>query len=178
MQKVFKIIESLCLSVGIVILHIGIKQTNLFPLTYLHTVFIMVVWLIFYQATPRILWVALVPALILELFSATPFGVASCALMVTFGLMTWLLFRVFPNRSILIVGLAGLVGMILYRFIFFILMELVARNTGFELNSSLILEWLFESIITAVGLVIVYGTTTRFIKSLKPQYVRQTVINH
>jgi hypothetical protein len=177
MPKVLRIIRSLCLNIGIVVIHISIKQTNILPLTYLHMVFIMVVWSIFYQASPRILWFALVPTLILELFSATPFGITSCALMITFALMVWLLSRVFPNRSILIVGLAGLVGMILYRFIFFILMELVARNTGFELSGSLILEWLFESSITAVGLTIVYGTTTRFIKSLKPQYIRQAVIN-
>ena len=172
MKKLIKIFTSLFLIFGIVTVHIGIKQLAFFPFTYIHIVFISIAWLILYRSSPRTLWIALPATVILELFSATPFGVTSCALMITFALMTWLLFRVFTNHSLLMVGLTGLMGMLCYRILFSIFMVTVARSTGFEINSSLLVEWLLETSITTLGLVVLYGSTTRFIKRLKPQYIK------
>lgn len=172
MNKIFQILKAGLFIIGIVLLHISVKQTGIIPLIYLHTVFIAVVWLILYQATPRALWIALLPTFILELFSAALFGVNSLALMITFGLLSWLLIKIFTNHSLPMVGLAGLIGMITYRLLFLIFMEIAARNTGFEFTKELTVQWLLESLATTAGLLIFYVISIRFVKRLRPQYVR------
>lgn len=158
--------------ISMVVLHIILKQTEIVPFFYLHTIFIVMVWLILYQATPRVLWIALLPLLVLELFSATPFGLNSLALLITLSLLSWLLLTVFTNHSWPTVGLAGLIGMLFYRLLLFGIVKIFVRNSGFEITKDIIFEWVLESVITAVALVIWYGITTRFVKRLRPQYVR------
>jgi hypothetical protein len=111
---------------------------------------------------------------IVELFSSSPWGIATLSLLLALSVMSWLLIRIFTNHSLLIVGLSGIVGMFLYRIVFIILelfFSVLLHQEIFSFSREIGIEWILEIIFTAGGLTILYGITAHFSKRLKPHYV-------
>lgn len=169
MIKIFEVLKIFFLTIGIIVLHICVKQIGVAPVIYLNIVFIAIVWMILYRSSPRVLWLALTPLVVLELFSAAPFGVVSISLMVTFSILHQLLTKVFTDHSLLMVALAGFIGMVSFRLLFLAGVVLVQRSS-YQFSFDLFFTWLLESLVTTIGLCVVYGITTRLIKRLKPHY--------
>ena len=112
-------------------------------------------------------------SLLTELFHVTPFGFITASLLVAMFILEWLLVNVLTNRFFMIVFIAGIIGVILYRLIFIILMYLwrAAADGSFSLNTNALVGFGIEALINAGALTIIYLAASIFIKKLNPRYV-------
>jgi hypothetical protein len=168
------LLKFIFLSLGIALLQIIVEQNSFTPLMYINTIFISIVWLIFYRSSPRVLWVAVGSLSVLDLFSAKPFGCMSGSLLLTFALVSWFHIRIFTDHSLLTLGLMGISGMVVYRFFFVLIMNSIDYHQGANVHALLLKEWFFEVVWTVASLCLVYALTGFFMQRFKPYYVRKS----
>lgn len=173
MKTIIKIIITIIIIISILVIHISIRKFSPFPFNYLNTIFLAAISLIIFTNDFKILFQLLVPTFLLELFSSTPFGLNTAALILSLSILSWFLINIFTNYSMYMVGLAGLIGMISYRllFILFLLGTRIFFNFNFSLTKEALLEWLWEIILTVIFVVILYLIISSFSGRFKPHYV-------
>jgi hypothetical protein len=173
MKTAFKIIGFFLLTLVLVVLHIFFKEFLPYPWVNFNFLFLMMIWLTIAIGTTQVLWLTLLPAFIIELFSSTPFGLQSIAIVVSIAILNWILLNVFTNHSVLIVLLAGLVGIIIYRSIFVVFYFLSAfLDSTFSITSQTLIDWGWEAFFTTLWLTLFYVISSLFIKKFKPHYIK------
>jgi hypothetical protein len=177
MRTIVKNIGIILIIMFIIIFHILVKEFFSYPWNNTNILFLSMIWLIIVTGKGEILWLMLIPAFLMELFSSTLFGLQSFAFLFSLSILSLILLTVFTNYSIYIVFLSGIIGMFLYRTIFVLFYFL---NTFFKLpltyslTTELFIDWGWETILTSLLLTVVYFISTRFIKKLKPNYIQTT----
>lgn len=105
---------------------LGLIQISLvpllpFPFAVLNPVLITVILLIFFFDFNLALAVSLIGGLILEFFSAAPFGLLTSALVLTAFGVNILALIIFTNRSLPALLIIGLLGHLIYKIVFLII---------------------------------------------------------
>lgn len=143
-----------------------------FPFDHINVIILSLLWLIILSNKPATIWLILLLSWLTELFSATPFGVDLIALMATLLITSWLLTHVLTNRSIYLAFLLALLGLVIYRSIFFIL--LICLNflkPSFVLNKEIIIAVTWEIILTGAASCVLYLFGYKLIKKIDPSYL-------
>jgi hypothetical protein len=174
-----KTIKYIFLIVGILLmlfLHLIVLNLLPFPANQIHIIFIATMWLVFFVNKREVLWVILPLVVVAELWGDVPFGVNSSALLLATVLNRFLISNFFTNRSIFIIFISGIIGMAVYRIIYFLLVGLTTIQSAAPLlKVSGLLNLFFGILLTSFGLLIVYALTINYIKRFNPQYLGKKI---
>lgn len=143
-----------------------------FPFDHINVIILFLLWFIILSNNSTAIWLILLLSWLTELLSTTPFGVNLIALIATLLITSWLLTHVLTNRSIYLVWLLALLGLVIYRSIFFIL--LICLNflmLSFDLNKEIMMDIIWEIILTSATSGIFYLFSYKLIKKINPSYI-------
>ena len=154
-----------------------IAASNLLPPPWsrLNLIFIAAMLIMIFNRQNKFIWYVFGLSLLSELFHSAPFGLNTAALYVAVAALDWLLINILTNRFFLIVFIAGLAGIFIYRSAYLVLAALshYIFGTAFELNALLMLDFLFEMLINAFALTVIYLVPVLFIKKFNPRYLNE-----
>jgi len=173
MRYLLKILTYTAITFATIIIHLLVASLFYYPFNHIHVVYIALLWLLLYTGSSIALWVAVVLSFFLELFVTTPFGVNTISLVGSLMVVSWFLLNVLTNRSITTVLSASLMGLVLYRLFFLIILSVVinlARSQGWP-GKEMIINMIWEILLSAASLALIYFVSSRFIKRLNPAYV-------
>jgi len=171
--KVIKFIFYFFLIILAAAIHLSINSFLPPPFNNTNIFLLIAVLLLVTKPTGKSLLFLLTIALLIETYSALPFGILLSAFFVA-GLTTqWTLLNFFTDRSIFIVALIGIMTIIIYRFCFFLfwLIYNFFVKANLNLNIELIKNVGWEIILTTAGLIFVYSLITFAGKKLRPEYI-------
>lgn len=166
-----KILISLCLFV----LQIAVANILPPPWSRLNLIFIAAMLIMIFNRQNNFIWYLFGLSLVSEFFHSSPFGFNTAALCVSIAALDWLLMNILTNRFFPIVFIAGIAGIIVYRATYLVIAALshFIFGTAFELNSPLMLDFLFEMLINAFALTVFYFLPALFVKKLNPRYLTE-----
>lgn len=144
-----------------------------FPFNQINLIFIYVVWLNVNNSSGRVLRIALLLSFFTELFSSSPFGFSTLALLLSLIVLQWFLNNIFTNHSWYVVMITGGISLIGYRLLFFVLL-IIAHVFSPKLMAFDIIPWTnitIEALMSALGLTLFYGGTTLILKRFNPKYI-------
>lgn len=109
----------------------------------------------------------------LDIFTHYPFGTNAVALTIAVALVRWLWLAVLTDRSVQIVFINGLIGLVVYRLVIILIIFFSAflnsSNHGVGLS-----DWtrlLHEVVFSLPVIILVYLVMSRFVRKLNPKYV-------
>lgn len=143
------------------------------PFNKINVIMLTMMSVLFFTVSDKFFFYLLGLSLLTELFHVTPFGLMTASLFFAMFILEWLLANVLTNRFFIIVFIAGIIGMIIYRLIFILLMYLwrMVANGSFDLNARALIGYGIEAIINAGAFTVIYLVASVFIKKLNPRYV-------
>lgn len=133
MKKIFGILMFLLYIVAILATHIFIINFLPYPYNHINVIFSVFILLFTISTHKKMIWLALFVSYFSEMFGSAPFGIGTFSLLTSLIAANWLQFNVFSNRSFYMIFFSAIIGMILYRVIFLIL--LAANNYFLNLDS-------------------------------------------
>jgi hypothetical protein len=143
------------------------------PWNRLNIIFISALWLLVMSPKRNFIWYIFFLSLVIDLFHSSPFGVNTAALLISLYCMDWLLTNILTNRFFVIIFLAGLTGIALYKLAYLVLMSAChfIFSTSFLVNSSFILDIVYEMLINSAALTLAYLVPSLLFKRLNPKYL-------
>lgn len=148
---------------------------NLFspPWNRLNIIFISALWLLVMGPKRNFIWYIFFLSLVADLFHSSPFGINTAALVIALYCMDWLLTNILTNRFFIIIFLAGMLGIAIYKFAYLGLMSAChfVFNTSFVINGALFMDLLYEMLINSAFLTMAYLIPSLFFKRLNPKYL-------
>lgn len=173
MRPVAVVFGSLALSLAIFFLHLFVLLIPPYPLNQLNVVLISLMWLAFYTDQKIVIWLSLLLGLLMELFSALPFGIYLIVIIITIAALRFGLKRIFTNRSIYIIAITGFSALCFYRALF-IALELVAEIFSAyqsHFSPATFVTYGVEIVVTGLAQLAIYFISARFIRRLNPRYI-------
>jgi hypothetical protein len=159
---------------SVIFAHIAVGNFLNYPFNQINILFLFLLWqIIVYRQIKNIYLLALIFGFFLDLFSVNPFGAHLSSMILAIIATEFVLRIFFTGRSIYIIFLSSLIGIIIYRLTFFSLLfilsiftkDLIILNYNFFYN-------LFWEIFLNVGVIfLIYLITHQFIKALNPAYI-------
>jgi hypothetical protein len=144
-----------------------------FPANQINILILFLISIFIFTDSVNLLSAALPPALWLDLFSVSPFGLTAVSLFATTIFLNWLLTKVLTNYSIYIIAFTGFLGVVSYRFFFlsFFFFRAFMLREPVYISNELLLGWVSETAVTTLGLLLIYAISSIFNKQLKPHYI-------
>lgn len=143
-----------------------------YPFDHINVIILSLLWLIILTNDSTIVWLILLLTWLIELLSATPFGIDIVAIMTTLLIMNWLLTHILTNRSIYLTFILTLLGLIIYRSVFSILLAIGNFILpSFNLNRETAITMILEIILTGLVGGICYLLSYKLIRKINPSYV-------
>lgn len=142
-----------------------------FPLNSLNFVFLSLILSIVFMEESA-LWLVIPMALLLESFSATPFGILSVSLLISLAIVSWMFKNILTSKSAPIVFLALFIGLAVYRTIFFTLLfldEFFLRKPLSSNLSEILVSFGVEFSVTAISTLIIYLIVSVVVRRLLPK---------
>jgi hypothetical protein len=172
-RSIFNTILKIFIASFIFILQIAAANLLPPPWNRLNLIFIAAMLIMIFNRQNQFVWYLFGLSLMSELFHSSPFGLNTAALCVSIAALDWLLINKLTNRFFPIVFIAGLIGVFTYRSAYLIMAAIshLIFGTAFALSAPLALDFLFEMLINAALLTVIYLIPALFIKKLNPRYL-------
>lgn len=173
MKLVWAILSKFLIILSILVLHFLIINFLPYPINHINIIFLSLLWLIILYPKQNILWIALAVLYISELFTSMAFGISSIAMLISLSAVSWFLFNIFTDRSFPVIILSSVIGLILYRFLFFLF--LIFYNLYAHQNllpgKEILADVLWEIFLSSLILSVIYLISYRFSRRLNPKYI-------
>ncbi len=179
-KKVFILLFKIFLTLIIFIINIGIANLLPQPWNHINLIILIAIWLLIFRNQFEFIRYLFVLSIISELFHSTPFGLNTAALIITVAALDWLLLNLLTNRFFLIVFVAGVLSIIIYRLTAILLLYLSSFIIGGSVNlsQSFLLTLFLEALVNGVILVIAYLVPTIYTKKFNPSYLNESDYGH
>lgn len=174
LKKLFTILWYIGVALCITILHVYI--TNIVPhnTAFVDTTMLVFVMMIMGGISGRVVWLAFAIYMMLDIFSASPFGIELFAGVCSILFVFWFFREIFTNLSIWSAGILTIFGASIYRGIYIGLNILI--NLFFSETTSMNMElvWLFarEIIYTGVLSIPLYAIVMKVIPAFTKERIR------
>ena len=171
--KIFKFIFYLVLIISIATLHLSVSGFLPAPLNSINTLLLITIFLLSTNPKTKTLLFALTIAFVVELYSSTYFGILLSAFLASSMVVHWVLLNIFTNRSIYMIWLTGVMGVIIYRAWFLLIWIFIniITKTDFTVGVEFLQNLFWEALLTSTLLVLIYTLTITFGKKLRPDYI-------
>jgi len=176
MTWIGKILKLLFTVVLIITLQIFVVNFLPYPFNYINIIFLSMLWLVIIASDTRVFWLGLLILYICDLFTSSPFGINSSAMLISLVIAGWFLLNIFTNRSLYMVFLSSATGLILYRILFFGFMGIYNFLTHQPLfpGAEILSDVMWEVLLSSSVLLVFYFVSSKFIKKLDPNYISMT----
>ncbi len=124
MKLFWKAIKLIFYIVLILSAHIFIVNFLPFPFNQINIIFSSLLLFLTISPGKNSMWLALIISYFSELFSSIPFGIATAALLISLLIINWFQLNILTNRSLYMVFLSAILGIILYRILFICLLTI------------------------------------------------------
>ncbi len=165
----------LYLSLTWLLVSLDFLKTSLpiFPFYSLDIIFLSVVLSLVFSDNPYIIAMASAATLIKDLFSAFPLGVNSLLMTLSLIFTSWILHRIFTNRSAVIIALSTFIGMVTYKLSLGLVLLLLYAGFHFPflVTQENLTHSLSEILVTSAAAGIAYFFIHLGIKRFRPHYV-------
>lgn len=168
MRTFLKTLLWICITVGIVGLHMAISFIAPFPFDTFNVIFCFLVLYILFYRSGAVVWVSFLLHYIIDLYSVSTFGVVLFAGTISALCMYWISKNIFANVSISVaLGLTA-IGLLLYRGIFSALLILLSVFGSTEqtqlFENRLFIIYLWEIGITSLASMFMYVIIQKYVK--------------
>lgn len=154
----------------ILTVHIFIINFLPYPFNHINIIFTIFLLIITVSTNNRVIWLILITAYFSELLSSIPFGISTAALLLSLLIINWFQCNILTNRSVYMIFLSAILGIILYRVLFVIF--LTVHNYFFNLPGlpykEITLDAGWEIVLSSLLLFLLYGIHARVLKFLHP----------
>jgi len=171
MKSIFRIMEIILAIIFTALLQVAVREFLPYPFNQINIIFAIIIWLIIFTNQINVLWVLLPVSFLVEIFSPALFGVFSAAAFLSLSLVSWFLLNIFVDRSVYIVLLSGILGVLGFRLLKVLLSGILLKY-NFLSSTEILIDWLWEIALTAATLAVFYFFTSLFTKRLHPEYIR------
>lgn len=140
----------------------------------LQLAFLILLFLLLTLRLSTVLWTGLILGLAMELYTVTPFGLLTSALLLSLILIHWLFAYFFTNRSLPALLMMGAAGTLIFRILFLIFNILATVKSAFGLSfdwRDYFLVTLWETATNTLLLLIIFTIAKRFNKRLKTVFL-------
>lgn len=140
----------------------------------INLVLTILLFIIFFSRFSLTLWLALCGGLLLELFTATPFGALTAALLISLSLSNLLFNYFFTNRSLPALLALGFCGTLIYQTIFFFLNFLVSLKVPLLFSLTIADDVpliLWSLLFNNLTLLLIFLVVKKFSKKLKSVFL-------
>lgn len=168
MRGILKFVAILAAIIIGIMLHLGALYVLPFPFSQVHLLFVLLFLLLIITESGLVVWVSFFAHFIIELFSATPFGVLLFSGTISVLFMYWLSKEMFTHRSWISAVTLCAIGILGYRLIYVFAMLL--QKFLFSFQFEFIFEpFLWEVLFTTVLVACIYPVLPIFLKKLQPR---------
>lgn len=150
--------------------------TALLPFSFFapHWLLTILLFLLFAVRPAYVFWLALLGGFFLETFSLSPFGLLTASLLFGLAGVNALFHYFFTNRSLPALLILGILGTLLFRFVFLFLSFLFVKDFANRFFSawpdySAVILW--ETILNTGLLLLIYFVVNRFSQRLKTVFL-------
>lgn len=145
-------------------LHVGLSYLLPYPWSKINTLFCIFIMLLLWWDSGVIIWLVFFSHFLIELFTATPFGLILFASVTAFLASFWFYRTIFTNRSWYAVIALTVSTLLTYRLLYTLLVGVLAifKVITFVPWRLLLLTWFWEFITTTVAVAIIYFVISRF----------------
>ena len=154
-------------------LHLTIINFLPYPINTINVLFITLTVMIVIEDRFAFIWFIVPMAFLLELFSVAPFGSELLSLFLSAFAMRSIILRFFTNRTIYIVLLTSVLGLIIYRvsyiIITLILGAIIHLPSQFSYAQFLFFGW--ETILSSIFASIIYIIFSKRYRQYNPNYL-------
>lgn len=146
-----------------------------YPFSQINLIFIFLLWLFLLKLRLEIIWLGGPLFFLHGLFLSTPFLLVSIAAFVSFIIVAWFLLNVFTHRSFYMVFLSGLFGVGLFRFLYFLFLNIsnFLDKSQYIFTATFYFDYLWEVFLSAILLTILYTISIVFFPQVNPSYIKQ-----
>ena len=161
------IIRSLIFIFSFIVLHALSANFLSYPFNLINIFAFLFIFDTFFYKTPRII-IFLIIGFILDIFSNNIFGVNLISIFITCIIMQWLLKNYLFNYHFYIVFISGFLTVVFYRLIYLlmsVILNFLLSNQEI-INTQFVVDFVWESLLTAIFTTLVYLFIFRFVKSI------------
>ncbi len=152
-------------------LQLAIRQLFPYPFNQLNLLLASLLVLLLLEHPKFSPLCVLASSIILEIFTAVPWGLPSFILLVTCLFVAFVLQTVFIQRSTLIAVFLALVATFFYRFALNFTLFITSRFEREFFSLFFLSDWALEAIFTSLAVCAGYGIVSALSPRLKPHYV-------
>lgn len=158
-------------------LHVGLVYLLPYPLAKLNTLFTALIIFMLWSDSRAVVWLVFFSHFLLELFSASPFGVVLFASVTAFLASFWLYRTLFTNRS-----WYAAAGLAFFTLTFFRLLYAAGLAVLYLLGvvsfvswRLLLYTWFWETIFTTLSVLLIYFILSRFSRKLNAAIIESSI---
>jgi hypothetical protein len=178
MRYLLAIIAKILAVVIVFVAHICAVNILPYPFNHLNLVFFSSFYFLIFSSDKQIYWFVLPLSLLTEIFSSTPFGTGSIALIGSLFAVNWLLLNVFTTRSFITVILSFLIGYAFYRLIFItvlFLFNFIGVTVDISLSGIFLANLGAEISVNAILVLAAYPFSTLITTRPNPRYLSNRI---
>jgi len=174
LKKLLTILWYVGIALCITILHVYIINVIPYNIAFVDTTMLIFVMMIMGGISGRVVWLAFAVYMILDIFSANPFGIELFAGVCSVLFIFWFFREIFTNLSVWAAGILTILGALMYRVIYIGLNIFVNIFFSEIANISMELFLLFakEIIYTGVLSVPLYAIVMKVVPILTKERIR------
>lgn len=156
----------------ILTLHIFVINFLPYPYNHINTVFALLLLALTINPGPQIIWSAIIISYFFELLSGTPFGIGLLSFVISFFIINWFQLNILTNRSIHIIFISAVSGMIFYRLLFFGLLAVYNTVMGLPIfpQKETIIDIGWEILFSSLLVFFLYFIYTKLLKPFRVNY--------
>ncbi len=174
LKQILIFLGKIFLIFSIFIGHIWINNVLPAPFDHINLIFSFLFIYLLIDEKGTIMWYILFFGLLSELFVSSGFGISLLSLFFCFLSARWLLTYFLTNRNFYIVTFASFVTIFIYRIYYLGLNSLVNFffKKSFLYTPRTAMDYIYETLLTSLFIMLVYLVISRFITKLNPKYVK------
>ncbi len=175
MKRIIKLVSALFGILGIFFLHVFSINIFPYPLNRIDVAFVFLWWLVIVKPANQTWWIILSVSFLSELYSSSPFGISTLALIMSLWAGRWLVTNIVTGHSWYIILLSTILVLTAYHAIFLGMLAIhhMLYHVDWNINVPFLFATLIGISISTALMMIVYAVNRLYRRELKPNYISE-----